>query len=920
MDSSSQKARKLGGPTSLFQRILLQTQKQQVSKLAINESVPEVLSSVSNTTSQMDKIDKPNDEGFGFDYANKVIGLLLSSKGTVREKVHALKELRNYSSNDAVTLEKVISKDVISYGEKLLISYCDRSYVTEEYKLLLPLLSLFNAYTNMVETKVYEALMVKQSDFMYQLMRSCVMCVDTMLSKSEELIKLAKKKKLAGHVRKLAEEDSLVKLARLLGILPSTSSNEVDVPEALELIESYQVTLFDTTSGSTDKNINEHILNMENPSLVDSSSELCDTQDSDIVSRSANEQEWNWSDTVVASVLPFGQFLAYTKGDWSHWLQVINGELSEYLRILKSENCENDGNLQFTNGSIVGFWSNDVKFKWKPLMMMQCFRGIVLGKAVSGMEGRTEMCWAIWAVDVGTLVFGDKFWPLDHNFSSIPPLVCICSLYMGEGDGRGESQFLLVALKLLSKLLATNPTASRHMVAFGSRKSDYACDVFSEDGKTCDGGVFLMLISYTHIEIRIEFLKLMMLLARSSSEIIRYLLECRFYLAVCNRLEICVYFCHLLPPDSTQWSEVRLLVMLLSTMSEGIEVNLAELPGWDRVEKVLLMLTEIENHTYLRYMAAKCLAGLENHKTRAPSAYKGVKHGPTGGGRSSQCHEVNQVSGVSGNHNKDSEMLRRSNQRRFPACSSREINPAVCSAMDSEAPEPLLSVMDVGDDSSSDDEVSDLPPVDAVADMARQMDRYTKGYRVTISNDMTHELSEEKNANQISENNLAQNICAFLNNGVGGSVYFGINSKGIIEGLKMTRIQRDSFRKGVDRMMTRSIYPEVRPVCYDVIYVPVYGPGEVVKGLASHLIWVVEVHVKALPHVIYAVSSNRRCYVRQGPNSVESMSICLRQEAAEQNQKEILEAIEEAKAKIPANREKLMTFVQSYLEQSKNIA
>ncbi|XP_046398043.1 uncharacterized protein LOC124164869 isoform X2 [Ischnura elegans] len=767
MDSSSQKARKLGGPTSLFQRILLQTQKQQVSKLAINESVPEVLSSVSNTTSQMDKIDKPNDEGFGFDYANKVIGLLLSSKGTVREKVHALKELRNYSSNDAVTLEKVISKDVISYGEKLLISYCDRSYVTEEYKLLLPLLSLFNAYTNMVETKVYEALMVKQSDFMYQLMRSCVMCVDTMLSKSEELIKLAKKKKLAGHVRKLAEEDSLVKLARLLGILPSTSSNEVDVPEALELIESYQVTLFDTTSGSTDKNINEHILNMENPSLVDSSSELCDTQDSDIVSRSANEQEWNWSDTVVASVLPFGQFLAYTKGDWSHWLQVINGELSEYLRILKSENCENDGNLQFTNGSIVGFWSNDVKFKWKPLMMMQCFRGIVLGKAVSGMEGRTEMCWAIWAVDVGTLVFGDKFWPLDHNFSSIPPLVCICSLYMGE---------------------------------------------------------------------------------------------------------------------------------------------------------VLLMLTEIENHTYLRYMAAKCLAGLENHKTRAPSAYKGVKHGPTGGGRSSQCHEVNQVSGVSGNHNKDSEMLRRSNQRRFPACSSREINPAVCSAMDSEAPEPLLSVMDVGDDSSSDDEVSDLPPVDAVADMARQMDRYTKGYRVTISNDMTHELSEEKNANQISENNLAQNICAFLNNGVGGSVYFGINSKGIIEGLKMTRIQRDSFRKGVDRMMTRSIYPEVRPVCYDVIYVPVYGPGEVVKGLASHLIWVVEVHVKALPHVIYAVSSNRRCYVRQGPNSVESMSICLRQEAAEQNQKEILEAIEEAKAKIPANREKLMTFVQSYLEQSKNIA
>lgn len=99
---------------------------------------------------------------------------------------------------------------------------------------------------------------------------------------------------------------------------------------------------------------------MENPSLVDSSSDLWDTLDIDLVLQPENKletSEWNWSDTVVASVLPFGQFLAYTKGDWSHWLQVINGDLSKYLQSLKSENCENDDNLEVKSGSIVGFWS-----------------------------------------------------------------------------------------------------------------------------------------------------------------------------------------------------------------------------------------------------------------------------------------------------------------------------------------------------------------------------------------------------------------------------------------------------------------------------------------------------------------------------------------------------------------------------------
>lgn len=36
-----------------------------------------------------------------------------------------------------------------------------------------------------------------------------------------------------------------------------------------------------------------------------------------------------------------------------------------------------------------------------------------------------------------------------------------------------------------------------------------------------------------------------------------------------------------------------------------------------------------------------------------------------------------------------------------------------------------------------------------------------------------------------------------LNTGEGGSVYFGISSHRVIEGVKITRLDKDIFRKGI---------------------------------------------------------------------------------------------------------------------------
>ncbi|XP_071439470.1 uncharacterized protein [Hetaerina americana] len=755
MELMDQEVRRKRDPVNFFQRVLMQTRKPPNSKEGDKSTEKRGSVAEGHSSKHVNGSGEANDGGRVRGYTEEIIDLVVHGKCSVREKVLTLKVLIEYCSENPKFVETDSFKSLISYCEKLLVAYCNsRTTVAEDSGLLVPLLFLLLTYTNHVETKVFEASLVRQSDLMYQLMRSCVMCVDALLSKSEELMRVAWKKKLAGRVSKLAKEDSVLKVTRLIGN-PSISTHESDIPQENVPVESYQVNLFDTSSGVTDKDINQHIINMQFPKLSTFSVDLPGI--SSFGSGSKKELDGDervWTDVVVANVLPHGEFLAYTNGDWSHWLNHINGELVEFLRTINLKNEERDQDLEIKIGSIVGFWSAEMKFNWKPLMMMQCFRGIVLGKAVNGLlEGGSNVSWAIWAMDIGTLVFGKAVWLLGPHLCSIPPLVSICSLELEGGASEGDSLFLFVALKLLAKLLATNPSAGRHMVAFGSRKFENACDSFDENGKSCDGGVVLKLIVHPDIEIRVEFLKLIILLARSSSEVLRYLMECRFYLAIYSRLEICVHLCNMWPSNCPTWSEVRLLVMLLSTMAEGTEMNMSELPGFNRIQQVLIMLTEIDNHAYVRFMAAKCLASFENHKVMKSTTNRGAMQGSS----KQRPHQIYAAE----KSNVDAGFPKTENQRPSRSGNSHKsnfktVNPAHFTEKGKESQECFLSVLGEGDDSSSDEESSSLPPVDALEDMARQVDRYTKGYRVGICNDMTHELSQEKFSNQISENILSQ--------------------------------------------------------------------------------------------------------------------------------------------------------------------
>lgn len=105
-------------------------------------------------------------------------------------------------------------------------------------------------------------------------------------------------------------------------------------------------------------------------------------------------------------------------------------------------------------------------------------------------------------------------------------------------------------------------------------------------------------------------------------------------------------------------------------------------------------------------------------------------------------------------------------------------------------------------------------------DVDNMQEYYVQGYHVPFSKDDLHDFRPQTNVLNLSSKALSRSLCAFLNSGKCGTVYFGIRRDGVVAGLKIKRKQRDQLRLGIDETLSR-FNPSLKHHVYEVHFVPV---------------------------------------------------------------------------------------------------
>ncbi|KAM7285919.1 uncharacterized protein ISCGN_032804 [Ixodes scapularis] len=111
---------------------------------------------------------------------------------------------------------------------------------------------------------------------------------------------------------------------------------------------------------------------------------------------------------------------------------------------------------------------------------------------------------------------------------------------------------------------------------------------------------------------------------------------------------------------------------------------------------------------------------------------------------------------------------------------------------------------------------------------------YKFGERVLIEEDQYHEFKAHKDLSiedisQVckdhhSRQSISRTICAFLNTGKGGIVYMGILDSGVVNGLHLTKYQKDHILLSLENVLTR-YDPPVAKHMYNLRFVPVIPEG-----------------------------------------------------------------------------------------------
>ncbi|KAK7111522.1 uncharacterized protein [Littorina saxatilis] len=128
---------------------------------------------------------------------------------------------------------------------------------------------------------------------------------------------------------------------------------------------------------------------------------------------------------------------------------------------------------------------------------------------------------------------------------------------------------------------------------------------------------------------------------------------------------------------------------------------------------------------------------------------------------------------------------------------------------------------------------------------------YVRGSTLPFEEDKTHEFkghlnlcqeeippwAQETKRERGSRKPISRNLNAFLNSGLGGTVFLGVIDSGKIFGINMTKLTRDHFLKSVDNLMRR-YDPQVLPHQYSVRFTPVVdakSTQEAIVQLLEHI-------------------------------------------------------------------------------------
>ncbi|KAK3577801.1 hypothetical protein CHS0354_024845 [Potamilus streckersoni] len=140
---------------------------------------------------------------------------------------------------------------------------------------------------------------------------------------------------------------------------------------------------------------------------------------------------------------------------------------------------------------------------------------------------------------------------------------------------------------------------------------------------------------------------------------------------------------------------------------------------------------------------------------------------------------------------------------------------------------------------------------------------------VKFQDGATHELRPDGDIKQVSSISVAQHVCGFLNNGKGGSIFFGIDKDQEVFGMELSRSDRDELRLGVDRMMVNKISPLLLHNQYEVTYYPIFqiSKDSNREKIRIQDLYVIEISVRGNKGVMYTVTADQKCYYRFGPNT-----------------------------------------------------
>ncbi|MPC33596.1 hypothetical protein E2C01_026952 [Portunus trituberculatus] len=107
-------------------------------------------------------------------------------------------------------------------------------------------------------------------------------------------------------------------------------------------------------------------------------------------------------------------------------------------------------------------------------------------------------------------------------------------------------------------------------------------------------------------------------------------------------------------------------------------------------------------------------------------------------------------------------------------------------------------------------------------------------------------------------------ILGMLNTHLGGKIYIGLNQFGVVEGIKMTRVQQDCFLLGFCKIVTSDIYPSLLPCDSVAHFVPVQQP-DAASPQSEFPYYVIILTIQPEPKQVYFPKDHsEKVYMRDG--------------------------------------------------------